>query len=221
MRNRSEAQITLVLIRHGKTKSNEEHRYLGQREEELSKEGEREILEYKRSKHYPAVDCLFASPMKRCIQTAGLLYPLLKPVCIPEWKEMDFGAFEGKNYEELNGDEEYQKWIDSGGTLPFPEGESRESFLLRCEKGFERMSKEIARAEKADRKADKKADKKADRKVDKKTVGIIVHGGTIMALLSLYGEDGYFDYQTANGRGYLCTWTEANGKPKLTNIRKI
>lgn len=227
MRNRSEDQITLVFIRHGKTKSNEEHRYLGQREEELSKEGEREILEYKRRKYYPAVDWLFTSPMKRCLQTAGLLYPDLEPVCIPEWKEMDFGAFEGKNYEELNGDEQYQKWIDSNGTLPFPEGESRESFILRCEKGFKRMLKEIVKAEEADNcrgmggiEKDR-SNKAAGKKTDKKTVGLIIHGGTIMALLSLYGDGGYFDYQTANGRGYLCTWTEVNGKHKLTNIGKI
>jgi len=54
---------------------------------------------------------------------------------VPEWTEMDFGAFEGHNYQELSGDPAYQRWIDSGGTLPFPEGESREEFIRRSVAG--------------------------------------------------------------------------------------
>ena len=52
---------------------------------------------------------------------------------------MDFGAFEGHNYQELSGDPAYQRWIDSGGTLPFPEGESREEFIRRNVAGYEKM----------------------------------------------------------------------------------
>lgn len=51
---------------------------------------------------------------------------------------MDFGAFEGHNYQELAGDPAYQRWIDSGGTLPFPEGESREEFIRRNVAGYEK-----------------------------------------------------------------------------------
>ena len=97
MWDRSENQITLVLIRHGATKSNIEHRYLGKTDELLSKEGERQLVEYKKLHLYPNIDFLFTSPMKRCIQTANILYPELQPVQMKEWEEMDFGAFEGKN----------------------------------------------------------------------------------------------------------------------------
>ena len=86
MRNRSENQITLVLIRHGATKANNEHRYLGKTDEELSKEGETKLLEYKKMCFFPKVDFLFSSPMKRCIQTAEILYPESKLVEIEEWK---------------------------------------------------------------------------------------------------------------------------------------
>lgn len=58
----------------------------------------------------------------------------------------------------------------------------------------------ILRQMQADRRA-------ADRKKPVRA-SAIVHGGTIMALLSAHGEEsgkGYFDYQTANGRGYLCS----------------
>ena len=61
--------------------------------------------------------------MRRCIQTAKILYPGRAQVKIEEFRECDFGSFEGKNYQDLSGDPVYQAWIDSGGTLGFPGGE--------------------------------------------------------------------------------------------------
>ena len=58
---------------------------------------------------------------------------------IPEWTEIDFGLFEGKNHRELSGNMAYQEWIDSNGTLPFPEGESREEFIDRSIAGLKSL----------------------------------------------------------------------------------
>lgn len=205
MWDRSENQITLVLIRHGATKSNEERRYLGKTDESLSKEGEQQLVEYKKMHLYPNIDFLFTSPMKRCIQTADILYPELQLVQMKEWEEMDFGVFEGKNYIELQEDKRYQAWIDSNGTLPFPEGESREEFTIRCDKGFQEMIEKV----------------KQIKEEGHKTIGVIVHGGTIMAMLSRYGKGDYFDYQVANGRGYVCTVKNYNTKPEIMKLEKI
>lgn len=206
MRNRTENQITLVLIRHGATKSNREHRYLGKTDELLSEEGGKELSAYRKSQCYPDVDCVFLSPMERCVQTAEILYPGKPAFPIAEWMEMDFGAFEGRNYMELQGDRRYQAWIDSNGKLPFPEGESRENFILRCEKGFRRMQEKVSQIGETQEIA---------------ALGLIVHGGTIMALLSRYCGGDYFDYQTANGKGYICTVKNWNRVPKITELRKI
>lgn len=205
MRDRAENQITLVLIRHGATKANIEHRYLGKTDEVLSKEGEMQLFEYKKMGFFPNIDFLFSSPMKRCVQTAEILFPELKPVEIEEWKEMDFGVFEGKNYLELQGDKRYQEWIDSNGTLPFPEGESREEFISRCDKGFRRMIGKL----------------KPIKEEGRKTVGIIVHGGTIMALLSKYGKGDYFFYQVPNGKGFICTMKHLDAEPEIMELKKI
>ena len=191
MRDWSENQITLAVIRHGETQANKEHRYLGKTDESLSKNGMEALVSYQKLNIYPDVDYLFTSPMKRCIETAGILYPKLCPVLIPEWAEMDFGQFEYRNYEELKDDARYQAWIDSGGTLAFPEGESRGKFILRCKTGLVRMCSELRNLAVQD-------DSRPLR------VGLVVHGGTVMALLSAYGKNSYFDYQVSNGRGYLC-----------------
>lgn len=142
MRNRSENQIEVYLIRHGATNANREHRYLGRTEETLSEEGREELKAFQRQGIYPdpaSLQALFVSPMERCRETAELLFGDYEQHIIPEFREMDFGLFEGKNYQDLQGDARYQAWIDSNGTLPFPEGESREDFLVRCKRGFEEM----------------------------------------------------------------------------------
>ena len=123
MRNRAENQIKLVLIRHGATEANKEHRYLGRTDESLSQEAKEELSA--EANCYPKIDLLFTSPMKRCVETAGILYPDKNLVVVDSFREMDFGDFEGKNYEELNGNPDYQAWIDSGGTIAFPNGESQ------------------------------------------------------------------------------------------------
>lgn len=191
MRHRTEDQVTLLLLRHGETQANREHRYLGRTDESLCRSGIETLLSYKEQNRYPVVQYLFVSPMKRCLETAKILYPGLCPTVISEWREIDFGRFEYQNYEELKDDIEYQTWIDSGGEMDFPEGENRKDFTLRCESGFRRMCETLRRM------AAGATEKSA-------SVGVIAHGGTIMALLSSYGGKSYFDCQRANGRGYLC-----------------
>lgn len=206
MRDRTENQIKLVMIRHGAAKSNREHRYLGKTEESLCEEGMNALMQYREKKRYPKLDGLFASPMLRCRQTADFLYPNLVPICIDEWKEIDFGAFEGKNYGELQGDARYQEWIDSGGTLPFPEGESREAFVRRCVLGFDKMLRQVRESEKND---------------GLQAIGMVVHGGTIMSLLSQYCGGDYFDYQVENGKGYCCNCEWKDAGPRLTALVKL
>jgi alpha-ribazole phosphatase len=189
MRDWTENQINLLLIRHGETPSNRLKRYLGRTEEDLSELGIRNLLIQKEKGKYPKADIIFSSPMRRCIQTAKILYDCKEPFLIEEWREIDFGRFEGKNYKELSGDASYQAWIDSNGELPFPEGESREEFLLRCQRGLQKAAAELLRKE---------------RKTPV-TAAFIVHGGTIMALLSSFCGGSYYDYQCKNTEGYGCS----------------
>lgn len=215
MRQGTENPVMLAMIRHGGTQANEEHRYLGRTDESLSESGIKALRSFQAGNVYPEVEYLFTSPMKRCIETAKILYPGLCPLIIPEWEEMDFGRFEYKNYEELKEDRQYQAWIDSGGTLPFPEGEGRENFILRCKRGLQRMSFILSQ----------RAGEQEGHFIH---VGMIVHGGTIMALLSSCDGKDYFDYQVLNGRGYLCcmeSWRDGaawgRDRVKIRVVREI
>lgn len=126
----------LILIRHGKTAGNLLGRYIGSRTDEpLCDEGREGLA----GKQLPEVERLYVSPMKRCVETAEILWPGFdrkKMQKVTDLRECDFGDFENKNYKELSGNGDYQAWIDSNGTLPFPNGESMDAFKSRCLEGL-------------------------------------------------------------------------------------
>ena len=53
------------------------------------------------------------------------------PIRLPSLAELDFGSFEGKNYEQLKEDPAYRRWIDSAGMTAPPGGESGEDVYKR------------------------------------------------------------------------------------------
>ena len=149
---------------------------------------------------YPPVDLVYASPMIRCRQTAKILWPKFTDSSqiqyVQNLQECDFGAFENKNYQELSGNAEYQAWIDSNGTLPFPGGESNEAFRKRCCQAFQRITEGLQKQE--------------EKTGQTLRAAVVVHGGTIMAILERFGtpKKNYFDYQVKNGCGYRLTPVE-------------
>ena len=185
------AAVKINLIRHGMTAGNLEKRYIGRTDEPLCPEG----ISALKDRSLPAPGTLICSPMKRCIETAQALFPDAVPLIYPELRECDFGDFEGKNYLELTGNADYQRWIDSGGTLPFPGGEAPEDFRARCCRGFLRAVSDDPTAQ---------------------ALTFIVHGGTIMSVMERFAlpERGYFEWQCANGCGFSA---EYNGET-LTDI---
>lgn len=191
--------MKIWLIRHFQTQGNLERRYIGRTDEP--------ILQNQTGKIACCPEKIISSPMLRCRQTAERLFQREPDLLCEELREMDFGHFEGKNYEELKADPVYQRWLDSNGTIPFPEGEGRDAFCARSCLGFEQMM---------------------DRLMEWqcKEAAFVVHGGTIMAVLSAYcGSAGsFYDWQVKNGEGYVALAKEhiwRQGKKQLTEIKKI
>lgn len=78
--------IRLYLIRHGQTPGNKLQRYIGTTDEPLSTEG-KEFLE---KLTYPMPEALYVSPLCRCVETAGILFPGKSFHIIEELSECDF-----------------------------------------------------------------------------------------------------------------------------------
>ena len=193
---------TVILIRHGKTKGNLCRKYIGRTDEPLCRQGRKELEDSIRKSIFPPLEqdgLLFVSPMMRCRETASIIYPDAEQREIDSFRECDFGEFEYKNYEELKDNPDYQAWIDSGGTLPFPGGEEPEQFRDRCLEGYQKIVREHAGCPQ---------------------IILVVHGGTVMSILSSLGQPkaDYFDWHVDNGHGYVCERTDAG---RLIVIRTV
>lgn len=209
--------VTIYLIRHGRTLGNMQHRYVGRTDEPLCEDGIRQISAQKQiyGRQFSTkggcspLNKVYISPMLRCKQTAELLFSGIEQEVIEDFREMDFGAFEYKNYEELNGDPRYQAFIDSGGQTDFPEAETQAHFRGRVIRAF---------AQCVDHMLSHQPQDAADR-----AYAFVVHGGTVMAILDAYAQPHrpYFDWQLPAGAGYRC---ELQGVPEgvyLTHIQRL
>ncbi len=173
--------MEIIWVRHFMTPGNRKKQYIGSTDEPLDEEMIPRDL-----KDYPQIDALTVSPMLRCRQTAERIWSSMPFETEPLMRELDFGEYERKTYEELKNEPVYQAWLDSGGAGAFPGGEDRADFQKRCVQGAENMiSRLIAE--------------------DRKRAGVVVHGGTIMAVLSAFDPEKrpFYHWQVSNGNGYI------------------
>ena len=179
-------RMELYFFRHGATKGNLEKRYVGITDEELTGNAMEQLQEYqvKNTDWLSEIEMVVVSPMKRCRQTAEILFPEKTQWIAEEFRECDFGEFEYHNFRELDGNPAYQNFIDTMGRSGFPKGEDRVSFQKRCVEGLERWMPQIMQNQK---------------------VAFVVHGGTIMALFDQYSmpHRDYYDWQIGNGEGLV------------------
>lgn len=199
--------MKIVFIRHLKTPGNEKRQYIGRTDEALS---EQAVEEFRRHQEksigelYPPVQHIISSPLKRCIQTADLVYPGQEISTEPMLRECDFGEYEQKTYEELKDEPEYIRWMESGGMTAFPGGEDQRAFRRRCVDG---VKKWIGRL----------LEEGAD------SAAFVVHGGTIMAVFSEMAEEkrGFYYWQVENGGGYSADVTAEDWESGREVLRKV
>jgi len=203
--------MKMIFVRHGKTKGNLEHRYVGRTDEELCEIGinfAKEKSEY--FELFEEADAIFVSPMKRCLQTMEIFLRGMnlmqetpdtsdiiklnsladKPVyVVSDFREYDFGEYEMKNHEQLMEYESYRSWLESNGTYEMPAGEGMKAFKERVVNAFDKTV-EICEREKY------------------KNIIYVVHGGTIMSIFEKYDEKkmSYYDYMIKNLENYTVQW---------------
>ena len=216
--------MKIWMIRHGMTAGNREQRYVGTTDEPLCEEGRQQILA---KGQMIALDYdiqnIYVSPMRRCRETAAILYPWSGQTVIDDFRECSFGTFEYRNYQELNGNSDYQAWIDSGGMIGFPEGENQKEFCGRVQKAFEKciLEEMIPKVRQWHHKVQLSGTESKEWRT-----AMVVHGGTIMAILSKWAvpQFDYFHWQVKNGCGYgvrldMDEWLSGQGR--LSVIEKF
>ena len=173
------------LIRHGITDANLDGRYIGNRTDlPLCPEGVRQLRELRENMEYPDIQRLYTSPLLRCRQSAGIIYPGFEPNIVEEFSEYDFGEFEGKTAQQLENDPRYIEW--TSGKTPAPEGgESTTDFIKRLALGLNGVVRDMM-----------------NNSVTSSAV--IMHGGAIMMLLSACAvpRKRSVEWTSESGRGY-------------------
>lgn len=168
--------MSIYLIRHGKTAANEQRLYCGSTDLPLSETGMREL----RALHYViAPECFVTSGMKRTEETLQILFGVVPFAVDVRFREVDFGDFEMRSYEQLKEDPAYQVWIsgDNEANVP-PNGESGAQMTRRVLQAFRELPEGTA---------------------------LIAHGGVIAAIMAdLFPEENKhrYQWQPENGHGY-------------------
>lgn len=185
----------MLFIRHGATEGNLERRYIGRTDEPLCREGVGQMETLREMGYAP--DLVFTSPMLRARQSAAILFPGVPCRIVDDFRETDFGIFEGKTAEELSGDERYETWLGTMCSATPPGGESADELRSRCAAAFRETAGAVP---------------------DGSRAAFVVHGGTIMAVLEAFAEPkrDFYDYHIGNGECILCTYSGG----KLTAVRK-
>lgn len=175
----------LYLIRHGLTSGNLEGRYIGSTDLDLCARGAAELLTLKEQYEYPNVGRVYASPLKRCVETARILYPEMTPVTVDALREYSFGVFENRTPEELKSNPVYRKWLESAQEA-IPKGaEPMDQFKERVLEGFHSVIMDMMQSGISD-------------------AAVITHGGVITSFLARCGlpKREMMEWKVGSGRGY-------------------
>ena len=177
--------MRLVLIRHGKTRANEEQMYCGSTDLSLTESGKDELKVLSENGGYPVGPgfIYYTSGMVRTEETLEALFGSVDHKPLTGLREMDFGDFEMHSYEQLKDDPVYRAWCSGDNESNIaPGGESGQIMRRRV---LETIDKLIGEGHDAI---------------------VVCHGGPIAAIMdALFPEEekNRFEWQPSNGKGYL------------------
>lgn len=183
--------MELILLRHGEVPGNRQGRFIGVTDQALTPEGIRAARTL--SEAVQPVERVYRSPLLRCAQTASLVWPGIPQTVISQLRETDFGPFEGRSAEELEGDPLYRSWLRGEVQV----GEPPEAASERAWEGLRLAVSDAAG-------------------LGLSRAALVTHGGTIMALLARLGlpRRSYYWWACPNCGGYV-TALEPDGQLRV------
>lgn len=182
--------MKLTMIRHGITEGNLRRLYYGSTDLELLPQGLEELEKLRLAGGYPSAAHYYTSGMRRTEQTFAALFGDMPHGILPEFREMDFGDFEMRSYEQMKDDPAYQAWITGDVEANVcPGGESGNQVTERSLAGVRKLLEQGEDAV------------------------VVTHGGVIGGLMQAWFpvEYGRYTYTPKPGTGFTVEFE--NGKP--------
>ncbi len=193
---------TLILIRHGETHHNRDKRYQGHQDTSLTREGKRQTREIALRLRDEPLDAIYSSDLKRTKYMAEIInsYHSLKINILPELREIDFGDWEGKTHDEIQGEWRglLDEWEREPSKIKIPRGESIKDLA-------ERVRFTI---------------KKIISNHPDQRIAIVTHGGPIRIILMDalgLGTDDWWKMITSNGGISIIEYQSKKAKVLLQN----
>lgn len=125
--------MKLTLIRHGVTEGNMKKLYYGSTDIPLLPCSEMKLRRMAEGGGYPTAPHYYTSGMLRTEQTFRALYGDIPHGVLRDMREIDFGDFEMKTYQELCNTKAYQAWITGDNEANVcPNGESGDQVTRRA-----------------------------------------------------------------------------------------
>lgn len=164
----------LFLIRHGHTVDNENMRYSGYSDCDLSEIGKKQVETLSEYMKQYNVDKIYTSKLKRTVQTIGEFaeFKNIEINRLEGLNEMNFGLMDGLSFNEIKSlyPNEIDKMFDANTLYKFPEGENLEEMFNRNIKALKKIMDE-------------------NKNVD--NIVICAHMGTIRNILSFFMSNSY------------------------------
>lgn len=190
--------FTIYLFRHGLTKGNLNAQYIGHTDLPITTDSISALKSIKARHHYPQVEAVFVSPLKRCTQSAEIMFPKNSALVIEDFIEYNFGEFEGCTAEDLKNNDDFKAWLRGDMHARPPYGESNAEFFARVCSAFEKVVNGMVKS-------------------GTQTAAIVGHAGVLMAILACYGlpEAPMAHWQMEAGYGFQLRitpslWMRAN-----------
>lgn len=132
-------RLRLVLVRHGEPEASAQGRCYGKLDVGLSDNGRAQMTRLATALVNVRLDAVYASPRVRALESARQLADVV--VTEDRFSEIDFGAFEGRTYDEVaeSHSDIYEKWMQRPTEVTFPDGESFSGMKARVLAGARRL----------------------------------------------------------------------------------
>ncbi len=129
--------LRLILVRHGETDWNVEHRFQGQSDQPLNAKGHEQAKAVATRLQDSVIDLVISSPLQRALETANAIAAHLNLTvqCDDRLKERHFGVLEGEHYANwtANHPEVWKSVSEHPHSYRLPGGESIDDLTRRVE----------------------------------------------------------------------------------------
>ncbi|MDD5084580.1 MAG: histidine phosphatase family protein [Candidatus Omnitrophica bacterium] len=128
----------LILVRHGETDCNSKRVYCGASDPSLNEKGVWQAQRLAARLKDARPDGVYSSDLKRAYETAGIVFGSNRVGKLKDFREMDFGVFQGLRYDDIMEKYPalYTEWINNVAGVNIPGGESFERLRERVSKGL-------------------------------------------------------------------------------------